>query len=118
MELTKRKIVRKKRPADVELIKKLVDESGIPVYRIEKEVGVGRGLLLRGLQPDTKIKLPPKWETPIIKYLKKKIAEKQDVELQTEEIKLEMGFSIPEKESDLKEDLKEVKRKWIESLNV
>lgn len=116
MERTKHKTVRKKRPADVELIKKLVEESGIPVYRIEKEVGVGRGLLLKGLQPDTKIKLPPKWETPIIKYLKKKIAEKQDIELQTEEIKLEMGFTLPEKESDLKEDLKGAKRGWVDGL--
>lgn len=107
---------RKKRPADIETIRELIIKSGIPVYRIEKEVGVGRSVLLKGLKENPTTKLPPKWELPILKYLKKKIAENQDDELQTEETKLELGLPVEEKQSDLKEDLKENKRGWVTSL--
>ena len=111
MEKTK-----KKKPANIPLISQLVSESGIPVFRIEKEVGIGRSVLLRGLQENTKRPLPPRWELPLMKYLKKKIAEKQDVEIQTEEVLIEMGFAPPEKESNLKEEIKENKKTWLTKL--
>lgn len=109
--------IKKKKVANVELLSKLVEESELPIYRIEKEMGMARSVLLRGLQPETKRPLAPRWEIPLAKYLKKKIAEKIDVEMQTQEIKLEMGFSVPEPESDLKENLKEEKRNWVGSLH-
>lgn len=107
---------KKKKAADVELIKKLMQEADVTIYKTECDLKMSKSTLLRGLKENTDRPLPPKWETPIIKYLKKKIAEKQDVELQTEEIKLEMGFILPEKECDLKEDLKELKRSWVDGL--
>lgn len=107
------KTIKKKKVADIELISKLIEQSGVTIFRIETDLKMSRSLLLRGLNPESKIKLPPKWELPIIKYLKKKIAEKQDVELQTEETKLELGLHVEEKPCDLKEDLKEVKRDWV-----
>jgi len=108
--------IKKRNPANIELIKKLIEEAGVSIHRIENDLKIGKSIVLRGIRPDSPRPLPPKWEMPIIKYLKKKIAEKIDIELQTEEVKLEMGFAIPEKESNLKEDLKEKKRKWIEIL--
>lgn len=107
---------KKKKPVDVELIKKLIEESGVSIFRIETDVKIGNGIISRGLKPNPIRAIPPKWELPIIKYLKKKIAEKVDIELQTEEVKKELGFLTPEKESNLKEEQKEVKRKWIEKL--
>lgn len=118
METTKRKIKirRQPKPIDVPAMLKLIEEAEVTFYMIEKHCKIGNGIVSRGLKEGTQRPIPPKWELPIIKYLKKKIAEKQDVELQTEEIKLEMGFILPEKESDLKEDLKELKRSWVDGL--
>lgn len=107
---------KRKKVADIALIKKLREEADVSIHRIENDLKIGKSIVLRGLRENSDRPLPPKWETPIIKYLKKKIAEKVDIELQTQEIKLEMGFSVPEPESDLKEDLKEQKRTWVDGL--
>ena len=117
MEKIKGTIQRKKKPADIETIKKLIEQADVSINRIEKDLSISRSLLLRGLNyPESKVALPPKWETPIIRYLKKKITEKKDAEIQTTEVLQELGFKTPEQESDLKEELKENKRKWIEIL--
>lgn len=116
MVKTKKHTIRKKRPVDVVALRKLMDEADVGPFHIEKKLGIGNGLISRGMKEGTDRPIPPKWELPMIKYLKKVIAEKQDVELQTTEIKLEMGFSVPEPESNLKEDLKENKRNWVDGL--
>lgn len=108
--------IKKKKVADIALIQKLMVEADVTIYKVECDLKMSKSTLLRGLKPETDRPLPPKWETPIIKYLKKKIAEKVDIELQTQEIKLEMGFAVPEPESNLKEDLKEKKRGWVDIL--
>lgn len=116
MEGSKKKNIRKKKPVDVVLIRTLVEQSGVAIYRIEKETGMGRGLLLRGLQENPKVRIPPKWEHTLIKYLNKKIVEKKDAEIQTTEVLQELGFKIPEQESNLKEEMKEIKRTWVGNL--
>ncbi len=116
MVKTKKHTVRKKRPVDVIALRKLMDEADVGPFHIEKKLGIGNGLISRGMKEGTDRPIPPKWELPMIKYLKKVIAEKTDVELQTEEIKLEMGFTIPEKECDLKEEIKGIKRNWVDGL--
>lgn len=108
--------IKKRNPANIELIKKLIEEAGVSIHRIENDLKIGKSIVLRGLRENSERPLPPKWEMPIIKYLKKKIAEKIDIELQTEEVKLEMGFALPEKESNLKEEIKENKKAWLTKL--
>lgn len=105
-----------RKPIDVDALLKLIAEADVTYYQIEKDVKIGNGIVSRGLKEGTTRPIPPKWELPIIKYLKKKIAEKVDIELQTEEVKKELGFTTPEKESNLKEEQKEAKINWIEKL--
>lgn len=107
---------KQKKIANIALINKLREEADISIHRIENDLKIGKSIVLRGLKEGSPRPLPPKWETPIIKYLKKKIAEKQDAEIQTQEVLIEMGFTVPEKESDLKEELKEHKRGWLNLL--
>lgn len=107
---------KEKKQVDVELLSKMVKESGVTIFRIEKDLGIAKNVLLRALQPDTKRPLSPKWEPVLIKYLKKKVAEKKDFDLETIEVKLDLGLDIPEKESSLKKEYKELKRNWVEKL--
>ena len=102
---------------DVELIKKLLEQSGCNVYKTEIEVGISRNYLRNGLNPNNPVRVSKKWEAPLVKYLKKKIALNKEAELHIEEIKLEAGLEVPEKQSNLKEELKEKKRNWIIKLN-
>lgn len=118
MEKTKNKSVRKKRPVDVQALKLLMDEAGVGPFHLEKQLGIGNGILSRGMKPDTPRPIPPKWELPIIKYLKKKIQEKKEVEIQTVEVLQELGFKTPDIECDLKEDLKETKKGWVSGMGL
>jgi len=119
MELTKsynKKKRRPSRPIDVAAMLQLIQEAEVTFYMIEKACKIGNGIVSRGLKEGTQRPIPPKWELPIIRYLKKKISEKQDVEIQTTEVLQELGFKVPEKECDLIEDEKDVKRGWIDRL--
>jgi len=107
------KIKKKPAPVNVERLLTMIEESGVTYYAIEKDLKIGKGIVSRGVKEGTDRPIPVKWEAPIIKYLKKKIAEKQDNDIITQEILLDAGFSVPEKESNLKEELKEFKRDWL-----
>lgn len=110
------KTKKKKRAADMEAIKKLMEEAGITTYKVETDLNIPKSTLLRGLKPNPERPLPVHWELPILKYLRKKILEEKEGEIQTTEVLQELGFKTPEQESNLKEELKENKRTWVDNL--
>lgn len=110
------KTKRKKRLADMDAIRKLMEEANVTTYKVEVDLKIPKSTLLRGLKPSPERPLPVHWELPILKYLRKKILESKDAELQTAETLQELGFKTPEQESNLKEELKENKRAWIDNL--
>lgn len=117
MEKIRPKIRRvKKKPVDVAQIIDLMQQADVSFYMIENYLKLGKGTVSRGVKEGTDRPIPPKWELPILKYLRKKISEHKDAELQTDEVKIELGLPVEEKQSDLKEDLKENKRGWVTSL--
>lgn len=111
------KTKRKLKPVDVPNMLKLIEEAGVSYYEIEKACKIGNGIVSRGVKENPDRPIPPKWELPILKYLRKKITEKNEVELQTTEVLEELGFKVPDKESGLIESEKEVKQEWFNRLN-
>ena len=53
------KIRKKKKPADIELIKKLIEEADISIYKIETELKIGKSTVLRAVKQKTDRPLPP-----------------------------------------------------------
>lgn len=110
------KIKPKKKPVDVEKIKSLIVEAGVTYYQIEKDLKIGKAIVSRGVKDNPDRAIPPRWELPILKYLRKKIQEKNEVELQTTEVLEELGFKTPDKESGLIEQEQEIKQEWFQRL--
>lgn len=106
----------KKKPVDIEKIISLIAEANVTYYQIEKDLKIGKAIVSRGVKENTERPIPQKWELPILKYLRKKIQEKNEVELQTIEVLEELGFKIPDKESGLIESEKAVKQEWFGKL--
>lgn len=103
-------------PIDVVSLTEMIKEADVTFYQIEKDLKIGNGIVSRGLKEGTSRPIPPKWNLPLVKYLKKKITDKRDAEVQTTEVLQELGFKTPEQESNLKEELKDVKRTWVDRL--
>jgi len=105
------------RPVDVPNMIRLIEEANVTYYMIEKACKIGNGIVSRGLKENTPRPIPPKWELPILKYLRKKIAEKEQIERQTCEVMDDLGMPVPEKESGLPESEKGIKKSWFEKLH-
>jgi len=104
----------------VDDVKKLVRESGLKVFEIEKGVGMPKTtldkvindrLLDDGVTPRT---LPAKWEAPMIEFIKKKKAEKEELIASTKEVFIELNIPVKVEPVEIPDE--ERKLAWIEKL--
>lgn len=99
-------------------LKKLVDESGIPVRQIESGIGMPITTLDKCLKGDMVNgcvrTLPAKWEAPLIKFIKEKKAEKEDHKIEVKEILEAHNIEVKEEEVLIPDE--ERKREWIDKL--
>lgn len=105
-------------PAD---LKRLVAESGMTIYAIEKGVGMPLTSLDKCLKavPDKKgyvRTLPAKWELPLLKFLKEKKAQHEDVKIERKEILEERGIEIPLEIPEAIVPVMQGRREWIDKL--
>ena len=104
-------------PAD---LVKLVSESGIPVAQIEKGIGMPKTTLDKCLKaiPDPVTgyvrTLPAKYEAPLIKFIKEKKAEKEDLKIEVKEVMAAANIEVKEEEVEIPDEQR--KRDWIAKL--
>lgn len=110
------KVKQKRKQIDIDKIRSLIKEAGVTFYQIEKDLKISKAVVSRAIKENPDRPLPPRWELPILKYLRKKIQDKKELEEQTTEVLQELGFKAPEKESGLQENEKEIKHKWFQKL--
>lgn len=109
----------KTRTLNHEDLVKLVRESGIPVAIIEKAVGIPlttldkciKGALMVNGAPRP---LPAKYEAPLIKYIREKRIEKEELQFEIKETLIEHNIEIKEKEVFIPDEKR--KLDWIAKL--
>lgn len=112
----------KKKTLDPADLKRLVEESGMTVYSIEKGVGMPLTSLDKCLKakPDKKgyvRTLPSKWELPLLKFLKEQKAKKIDVTIETKEILEENDIEVPIEIPEAIIPELEKRKEWISKLS-
>jgi len=98
---------------------KLVRESGIPVHQIEKGIGMPittldkclKGEIVQGKWTRT---LPAKYEAPLIKYIREKRIEKEELQFEVKETLIEHNIEVKEKEVFIPDEKR--KLDWIAKL--
>lgn len=101
-------------------VKKLVRESGLKVFEIERGVGMPATTLDKVINdrptPGSGVPrtLPAKWEAPMINFIKKKKAEKEELLATTKEVFIELNIPIKVEPVEIPDE--ERKLAWIEKL--
>jgi len=101
-------------------VKKLVRESGLKVFEIERGVGMPITTLDKVINdrptPGSGVPrtLPAKWEAPMIDFIKKKKAEKEELLAATKEVFIELNIPVKVEPVEIPDE--ERKLAWIEKL--
>ena len=101
-------------------VKRIVAESGLKVNEIEKGVGMPLTTLDKVINdrptPGSNIPrtLPAKWEAPMIDFIKKKKAEKEELLAATKEVFIELNIPVKVEPVEIPDE--ERKMAWIEKL--
>ena len=101
-------------------VKRIVAESGLKVNEIEKGVGMPLTTLDKVINdrptPGSNIPrtLPAKWEAPMIDFIKKKNAEKEELLAATTEVFIELNIPVKVEPVEIPDE--ERKMAWIEKL--
>ena len=101
-------------------VKRIVAESGLKVNEIEKGVGMPLTTLDKVINdrptPGSNIPrtLPAKWEAPMIDFIKKKKAEKEELLAATKEVFIELNIPVKVEPVEIPDEGR--KMAWIEKL--
>lgn len=110
-----------KKTLSTEDLRKMIDDSGLSIYSIEKGIGMPDSTLLKcyNAKPDARgytRTLPAKWELKLLQYIKEKKVAVEESKEEVKEILKESGIDVPIVIPESVIDDMEGKTNWMNKL--
>lgn len=105
-----------KRALTISQVIELVRSTGLPVMRIERELGIPSPILARALKENTTKPLPVKYERKLVRYVKEHNEKSKFQEKEKIQVLESVGVEITEKETGLSQEEKDNKLFWLNAV--